>query len=123
MLPSSGAATFTASGPSGDRPDGSQHEGGLALGEMAAVGEDVRRQHAVFAGLGAHFGDQLVGGAVGVAPRVLFVGDDDLADEALHPVRRWRVPLRDVWRLCCMSWSYGADTVRFAASGRGRIPE
>ena len=82
MLPSSGAAVFTASGPSGDRPD-ARSTTAFALCEVGAVGQDVRRQHAGRARLVAQFGDQLVARAVRAAARIALVGDDHLAHERL----------------------------------------
>jgi hypothetical protein len=80
---------LTATGPSGDRPERLQHHGRLALRQVAAVGQDVRRQDAGGARLWRIFLQQFLRRAVGPAARVLLVGDDDGAHESPRRVRRW----------------------------------
>ncbi|MCY1172074.1 hypothetical protein D9M73_122030 [compost metagenome] len=57
-----------------------EHGRGLALGEMAAIGQDMRGQHACRAGVCAHFVHQRIGRrAVMVAARIGFIGNDAVA--------------------------------------------
>ena len=59
---------------------------GLALGEMRAVVQDVRRQHAGGARLAAHLGHEFIGRSVARPPRIVLVGDDRLPDKRLDPI-------------------------------------
>ena len=86
MLPSSGAAVLQASGPSGDRPLFFRTCAVSRWVRCAAVGQDVRRQHAGCARLAAHLGHEFIGRSVARPPRIVLVGDDRLPDKRLDPI-------------------------------------
>ena len=93
----------------GERPERrqaglDQHHRGLALGEMRSVGQDVRRQHAGLARLGAQFLHQFVARAVRTRPRILLVGDHLGADEGLD--------LRGDGCRLDQSWRYSGRSLR-----------
>ncbi len=62
------------------KPRRAQHHGHVLMAQMAA-GRDVRRQHASGPRLVTQLGDEVVGGAMGSAPRIALVRDHGLADE------------------------------------------
>ena len=107
----------SATGPSGDRPDFFSTMRGLALGEVAAVGEDVRRQHAGRARLRSQLRRPVRRlGPWLVAARILLVGDDVLADEGFDPGGDLLRARRDVAH--AFSSHSGRVTRRNAAGGR-----
>ncbi len=73
MLPSSGAMVLQASGPERREAGLDQRDRGLALGEVGAIGQDVRGKHAGLAGLLAQFLHQIVARAVRTRPRILLI--------------------------------------------------
>ena len=84
MLPSSGAAVFTATGPNGDSPDAFRTVAVSRWLRWLPSGKDVRREYARRARFLAQFGDQRIGRAVAVATRILLIRHDDVANEGLH---------------------------------------
>jgi hypothetical protein len=60
-----------------------QHQRRLKMGQVAAVVENVRCEHAGFTCLGLELDYQFFAGAVAVAARIVFIRSDHVAHEAL----------------------------------------
>ena len=80
-------------GVAGERPQRREarpleHDRRLALRKMRAVGQDMRREYTSRTRLFLELGNQVFGWAVVmVTPRVPLIGNDDIANERLHPCR------------------------------------
>jgi hypothetical protein len=87
------------SGVAGERTQQGQaglleHRRRLALVEVAAIGQDMRRQHAHRARLLLEFVDQRIGRPVAVAARILLIGDHNVANERFDPCGDFRRAFR-----------------------------
>ena len=81
---------------------------GLALRQVAAVGQDVRGHHPGGAGLLPQFQHQFLGGAVAGGAGVVLIGRDDIAHEGLHFLRDGQCRLgADAAHACSLSCAPG----------------